>query len=175
MDRRFAGSSAASLLGRREPRRLANPAAGADWSLKLPSGYAYRLLLVRWTLKASAQAAGRMLAFQISDGDGLVALQTVDSGEVTAGLTASISLAPDLTTAASSDKLRHTIAMPAVLLDAGWTIGSLTTAIQTEDQVENVRLLLEQLDDTYPGETPGREEVHIVHHDRELAHAGGGH
>lgn len=176
MARQFAGDTIGAIWGQRRDFTVANPAVGTDWSLTITGGFRVRLLLVTWVLKTSAQVPKRYPSLQIKDGDGNVRLQVADTGEVAASVSARVSVGRGLSSQASSSGTAFTMAAPSVLFEPGWSINSLTTGIQTEDQLEGIRFLWEELMDPYPGYPSGvphvtPEDLAVV----EQAHVVAGH
>lgn len=152
---RFSGSEAAPYVGQRRERIVPNPAAGKDWSFTLPAGAGYQLLLATATLVTSAQAGKRFPTLAFQNGDALTFFRTVDSAEVAPSQTASISFGPDVTTATGNSGDLVTIGTPFVILDAGWSIAAITSALQTEDQWSAIRLYMAELHDVDPAAAPG--------------------
>ena len=182
MARQFAGDTIGAIWGQRRDLTITNPAAGADWTLTFAGGYRYRLLLATWVLKTSAQVPKRFPALQVKDGDGFVRLQVADTGEVAASVSARVSVGRGLSSQASSSGLAFTMAAPSVLFEPGWSVNSLTTGIQTEDQLEGIRILWEELMDPYPGFPSGVphltpedlatvEHAHVAGHPLDHHHA----
>ena len=169
MLRQFAGDTIGAIWGQRRDLIVANPAAGKDWELTFPGGFRYRLLLVSWTLKTSAQVAERGPSLQVKDGDGNVRLQVADTGVTAASKTARISVGRGLSSQASSSGTAFTMAAPSVLFEPGWSLSSLTINLQTEDQLEAIRILWEELMDPYPGFPSG--VPHVAHEDLQTVEA----
>jgi hypothetical protein len=171
MERQFAGGALSRLNGQRHDLLIPTPAAGTDWTYAIPGGFAIRLLLATWTLKASAQIAKRYPSFVVRDGDGNIRLQTTDTGEIIAAAVARVTAAQGVTTAASASGLAFTIQAPSTIIDPGWSIGSLTTNLASEDQIEGVRLLVEELIERNPGEGYGVTATPTLEIDLEMPHA----
>lgn len=171
MQRTFAGGALSRLRGQRLDVLVPQPAAGADWSYLIAGGFAIRLLLATWVVTTSAQAAKRYPSFVVRDGDANIRLQTTDTGEIVASTAPRVTAAQGVTTAASASGLAFTIQAPSTILDAGWSIGSLTTNLQTEDQISGVRLLIEQLIEDNPGDGYGVLATPTLEIDLEAHHA----
>lgn len=166
---RFAGDPLASLRGQTRDRLLANPAAGADASLTLPSGYQYRVLLASWTFTASAQVATRKPGLVLRDGDGNLRFEVLTTLGVEAGKKVFVSGAEGQSTQGFSANEWGGFPTPELLIPAGWSIATLTAGIQTEDLVTGVRLLLEELSDDYPATAAGVAAPPTVELDLEVA------
>ena len=138
-----------------------SPAAGAEWSFTLPSGYDYLVALGRATFVASAAAATRTPGFQISNGDGLQFYASQPGTSVAATLTQTVSYSTDGAQGPSGASAVNTIDVPEVILPGGWRIGSLTGLIDAADQYSAIRLYLLQLYDKAPGVAPG--SIHHPH------------
>lgn len=171
MARQFGGDTIAAIWGQRRDLRVPDPATGEDWSFTFPGGWKYRLLIVSWSLVASAQVAERGSALQFKDGDGNVRMQIADTGVLAASKTARISVGRGLSSQASTSGTAFTMAAPSVLFDAGWSMQSFTINLQTEDKVAGIRILWEEMADPYPGFPAG--VPHIV--DPDLEHLVGQH
>ena len=153
--REFAGRALGRLWGQRLDIALPNPAEGADWRYQLTGGYQYRVLLCTWLYTRGSQSAKAGPTFAVYDGDGNLRMQTPDTGELGSGSAAQISVVSGITTSSGVSNAVWGIEAPDVLLDAGWSIGSLTTNLQTKDQISGVRLLIEQLMSGDPGRAYG--------------------
>lgn len=70
-----------------------SPAAGANFSFRVPGGKAWQLLAVRATFAASAQAANRDVVLTLNDGTGLTSVTVPTVAAITAGLTRNITWA----------------------------------------------------------------------------------
>lgn len=162
MARQFAGDTQAALWGQRRDFTIANPPVATDWSFTFPGGWKYRILLLTWSLVASAQVAERSSSFQVKDGDGNVRLQVADTGVLVASKTGRISLGRGLSSQASTSGTAFTMAAPSVLFDAGWSMQSNTINLQTEDQIAGIRVLWEELADPYPGLASGVPDRHTA-------------
>lgn len=128
-----------------------SPAAGANFTLKVPGGKAWELVSVRATFVASAQAANRDVVLSLNDAHGNVdyAVQTLAS--ITAGLTRQLSYAVDVGTVTGS---ATQITLP---LPAGWymlpdeTIALTVGSADAADQLSAVRAVVLETNtgDTY--------------------------
>lgn len=151
----FAGVPVKALAGQRRDRLLLPPAAGKDFNLLLPSGEWYRVVIASFKLVCSAQVATRKPGLQLLDGDGNIRWQCLSTLGPTAGQTVRVFASEGQSTQGFSANEWGGIPSPEFLIPAGWSIGSITSGIQTEDQLSECRLLLEELDDTYPSTAPG--------------------
>lgn len=167
----FAGEGVDALHGQRRDRFLTSPAAGADFAFTLPGGYLYRLIMLSWTVTTSAQAGTRRMGVVIRDGDGNARFVIRSQATITVAGVETVSVAPTVATMTVATGFSTVLTFPDVHLDAGWSIGSLTEAIQTEDQIAAVRIFLEELADTYPGHAPGKQSHPHVELELEVAHA----
>jgi hypothetical protein len=123
------------------------PAAGKEWLWTVPSGYYWRMLATFTELTASAQAATRFPGYQVLDQDGDVIFTVGPNNNLTAGKTAKISFVKELTFNAATESLIINAPFPDLLLPAGYQVGSLTGALQTEDKYSETSMWLEQWED----------------------------
>jgi hypothetical protein len=118
---------------------VASPAAGADWRLTVPAGHVYRVASVAAQFVTSATVATRVPFLTFSDGNATF-LQVPPFASQAASLTRQYAWFPE----SGGDTTAPGIAtpMPLLALQAGWTIGVATTAIDTTDQWSAVYLLV---------------------------------
>lgn len=165
----FSGSDAAPYVGQRRERLIPNPAEGADWTFTLPAGAAYQLLLATATLTTGAEAGNRFPTLAFQNGDSLTFFRTVDSTAIPTGIAASISFGPDISTATGNSGQLATIALPFLILDAGWKITAITSGLLAKDQWSSIRLYLAELDDIDPARAPGHIPRSHIELDLEVA------
>lgn len=139
-----------------------SPAAGAEWSFTLPSGYWWLLALGRAVLTTSAAVATRASGLQIANGDGTRFYATNPGATVAATLAQEVSYSAGGPQGPAGAAAVATIDVPEVILPGGWRVGSLTQALDVADQYSGVRLYLLQLYDDSPDEAPGQLRRH--HH-----------
>jgi len=121
---------------------VANPAPGADFSLAAPGQGSWRVLSLRAHLLASAAVATRVPTLLVTGSDGIVA-QLVGTGSVAAGAAADWSGFAGAGNVAGATAV-HQWSFPTdgVLLLPGFTLSSLTAAIDVADQWSLVRALV---------------------------------
>lgn len=122
--------------------QVANPAAGADWSITAPGIELWRVIGVRGLLTTSATVATRVPSLVLGTADGNVA-QAAGVGTIAASLAAvwsGFSGSPN----SAGGGLAHQWAMPTdgFLLLPGWTLSSSTALIDATDQWSLVRALV---------------------------------
>lgn len=167
---RFAGVPVDALRGQTRDRLLPAVAAGADASLVLPAGAAYRLILASYHFVASAQVATRKPGLAIKDGDGNIRWEVLTTLGVEAGKTVDVFVSEGGSTQGFSANGWGGAPGPSFLIPAGWSIATFTSGIQTEDQVSAVRLLMEELNDEYPATAAGVAHHPTIEVDLEAAH-----
>lgn len=127
---------------RRYPRvvQVPKPALGADWSTTVPAGKTWGIRLARATLTCSAAAATRVPSLDLSDGTTTFAaippVETLVASDV-ASLTWLESVSYVLNVTPSKYLVQP---IPALTLWPGYTIASLTTALDAGDQWSGVVL-----------------------------------
>lgn len=129
-----------------EVRTLANPAAGADFSIVVPGGQVWRLWAVRATLAASAAAGTRDPKLTIDD-------QTTTAIGYPAGVTTAangtttyqwINAYPTLS--ATAEGALAAVPIVDLPLQPGWRVRAVTGAIDVADQWSAISFTLERLD-----------------------------
>lgn len=125
----------------------ANPAAGADFTVTVPSGKFWRLLTMIATLQTSAVVAARAVKLFIDDGtDNLYETGNNDTGH-SASITAQYSFAPgcpmSTTAVPASAVLRH-FPVPEMVLMPGYRIRIVTGALDVGDQWSAIKLLVDE-------------------------------
>lgn len=161
----FTGNGVSALWGQRREVLVPAPAAGANWSYLLPSGYLHRVQLGHALLITSAQVASRQLGVQITDSDGALWWKMHQATGIPAAKHVHAFYNTSTTTLASGPAEWVLVQLPEILLPAGFKVESFTTEIQTEDQYSDVRLLVEQLVDHDPAQAPGFIPDAELHHD----------
>lgn len=120
----------------------APPAAGAQLVIPVPGGKAWRLLLGVFTYITSAAVANRNPHLAILDGDG-VPLGEFNSGTAqTAGKTVVYTVAAATPWSGAAGN----IAIPSLVLHPGFGFGIHADTMDAGDQVNGVRLLVEEFD-----------------------------
>jgi hypothetical protein len=121
---------------------VAQPAAGAEWSSPIGNVSFVELLAVSYQLVTSAVAANRQSSLLIKDANGIV-LGEADAGavQVAAG-TKQYVFQHDLGAPQSIVALTQSVPLGGVPLQPGWSIGSLTGAIDVGDQYKNIVLIV---------------------------------
>jgi hypothetical protein len=123
---------------------VAAPAAGAEWSAKVPAGEIWRVLSVRALLTTSAVVANRVPALVVADASRT--LLTLGAGvNQAAGLAQLYQWAKRLgATLTGQPAVSIANALPELVIPEGGSIGSLTAALDAGDQYSGVVLELEQ-------------------------------
>lgn len=140
----FRGAYDRVLRGLRRPVTLPVPNVGTDWSVVVPGGRMWRLVMGTVSLVTSATVINRYPGMEITDGSnaytqvatatGQPANSTIVvnycawAGAPNGGIASSFSLA----------------AVPAVWIPGGWTLGSFTYNLQVGDQYGAPKLLIEE-------------------------------
>lgn len=157
----FAARSYSVARGVRRTRALA-PAVGADWTLTVPGGAAWRALLAFTTFTASAAVANRQVAVQVLDGDLNIYFQTRINSNITAGQSQAFQLSAGGATGLPNDVGQEfVVIIPDLVLDAGWTIRAHTFNLQAGDQWAAFPFLLEELFDEDVARAPGQAVRHL--------------
>ena len=114
---------------------VAQPAAGADWTLTVPGGHLYVPLALGFTLATSAAVANRLV--RLGWGDGVRSTFTVPYSNVqAASLTWHYSAVPDVN--AYGVGTEFLAPLPPVTLPAAWTIGTRSQLLDAADQFSSI-------------------------------------
>lgn len=123
---------------------VANPAAGADWSVTVPTGQIWRVRSIFAQLVSSATVANRQPFLQIKDAGGNF-LFLLDWGTAqTASLTSSYTWGGSCPLVNNGTSIFVGPIPQDMVLAEGSTISASTASIQTGDQWQKVCLLVEQ-------------------------------
>lgn len=123
--------------------QVGNPAAGAEWSFSVPNFSRARVRSVFFTLQTAAAVATRIVTLVVDDGANIVgqfAANVTQIASLTETYTASA--APFVTTSLGTSE--YIPLPPDLLLEQGFRIRTVTTAIQGADQYSTISLLIEQ-------------------------------
>lgn len=124
--------------------QVANPAAGADWSITVPAGSIWRVLVIRAVLTASATVATRVPILQVKDAAGNTIFDVPPAATLAAGGGANMNWSAGANSIVSNNS-RFMQGLPmGMILPEGAVISSSTVAIQTGDQWSAINLLVEQ-------------------------------
>lgn len=122
--------------------QVATPAAGAEFVITGPGQGIWRVIALRAVLTTSATVATRIPGLTYGTSDGLVG-HTAGLGTVAASLAASWSgFAGSPNTAGAGVVHQWAVPTDGYLLLPGWTLSSLTAAIDATDQWSLVRALV---------------------------------
>lgn len=121
----------------------ANPSAGADFTITVPAGLAWRVRSVFAQLVTSGTVASRQVNLVIKDDQGNIITEVAASGTQAASLTGSYTFAANEPLAGASNTFVIPIPQDLVLPES-FTIGSSTGSIQTGDQWQNITVLAEE-------------------------------
>lgn len=137
------------------------PAAGAEWSLTLPGGSWWRLLLGRSRLVTAVAVANRDPGIELLDPDNQV-WAAVTSTVIAASLTTTVSYASG-SGAATAGVAGALVAVPMTdaFLPPGYVLRSFTPSLQAADQYDQVRLWMQELDLGPLGATLGRPDEYL--------------
>lgn len=127
--------------------QVGNPAAGADWSVSVPTNQRWRIESLVATLVTAVAVANRVPTFIIDDGVNILFQVDAIAAEV-ASTTKVYALAAGQTAATGAG---NTISLPLPgpqFLTTGWRVRSSTAAIQAADQWSGISLNVETWVDT---------------------------
>jgi hypothetical protein len=137
------------------------PAAGAEWSLTLPGGSWWRLLLGRATLVTDATVTTRVPGLQLLDPDAQV-YETLSQTGVTATNTAAAVYASGAGAVnIGQGSAEAPVSWPDVVMPAGWVLRSRTLNLQAADQYSAIRLWFAEIDLGPGGAILGRPDEYL--------------
>ena len=137
--------SPTSGAGLQRVATVANPAAGADWSITVPAGAQWLLQSVNAQLVTSATAGTRIPSLVITDNAAHVVFTGVASLSQAASLTYTYSWSPGAV-ASPAGSTSVSGPLPALLrLQPGWVIKTVTQGIQAGDQWSAISLAIQEL------------------------------
>lgn len=119
--------------------RPGNPAAGQEWTVTVPAGHIYLVKSVQAVLTTSAAVASRVPALIFASSEGNIARASV-GGSVAANSLSYCEWMPS-SGGYQNGPFNHG-ALPEYMLQPGWTIGSLTYAMDAGDTLTGVRLVV---------------------------------
>lgn len=121
---------------------VANPAAGADYSIIVPAGVNWLVRSIRFQLVTAVAAGNRFVELRVDDGAGNI-FADISGGTVqAASLTFLYTFAAGLPVSANNNVFTN--GLPAEMrLPGGFRIRTVTTAIQAADQFSGCALELE--------------------------------
>lgn len=128
---------------------VANPAAGADWTVQFGPTARERIISANAQLLTSAAVANRIVRAQLLDGAGNLVYQGPPNQVIAAGVTAQVSISP-ATNQATTDTTSVGIPLPPgphLTNQTGASVASLKTVtlnLQAGDQWSNIRVLVEE-------------------------------
>ena len=119
-----------------------SPAVATDFSVAVPdTGEMWRLIALHAQIVTDANAANRVFNFNIKDHDSKIVYETGITTAITASLTIPITLTPQVASPVGDITAvkRWLVPIPDGPYLPGWTINSVTTAIQVGDQYSQLR------------------------------------
>lgn len=158
----FPGRAISDVRGVRRTFTV-TPAAGAEWSLRLPSGSYWRWMLASTNLVTSSNAANRLPGVQIKDADGATIWAAQNSTAVVASKTQRCTYATGVTGVinGATDGF-DMFAIPDMFLESNWVISSLTGALDASDQWGTFNVWVEEYDQGPYGARLGTHPQHLV-------------
>lgn len=121
----------------------ANPGAGADWTMVVPTNARWRLNSLNAQLATAVAAATRIPQFIIDDGVNILYAVEPVTGEI-ASSTEQYSLGPGASTTDGAGTASVLPAPDGIYLFGGWRIRTVTAAIQAADQWSNIFASVEE-------------------------------
>lgn len=133
------------LAGKRiKTYTLTDPAAGADFTITVPTGVVWKLLAVRAELTSDGNAATRSVVLELADGSNTF-FDTGAAGTQAASLTYTYSWAPGVGTDVNAAGVPETTSLPSeVWLPEGYTLASVTASKQAGDQWARIVVQVEE-------------------------------
>ena len=150
------------LPGVRRAVTVANPNAGADWSVAVPSGVMWRIVCGFDNLATSAAAGSRITTYVVKV-DGVKVFQSGAAGNQAASNSWPHSFSPYIASMAFfSAAVVMQYPVPDMLLPQGATFGTQTAALDVLDQYSQIALLVDEVYVT-------NQQLSQRHHEHEQA------
>jgi hypothetical protein len=131
------------LEGVRRVVMVANPGAGADWSVTVPGGHQWRLIGGAGVFTTSAVVANRFSALQVSDSDGVFYFNGSTSAQAASLAITTVYVPSTALFPASLFGPRNLVPFSPTWLRPGDILAASTFAIDVGDQWTSVRLRVE--------------------------------
>lgn len=128
-----------------EIARLAQPAAGANGTRRIPGETYERLDAVRFLLTASAVAGNRFVSVDYLDGDSTVIARVQSTTAVTAGTAVAFTFGVGLTLATSGGTGEQLLPLLDIVLPPGCRFRVTIGNIDVGDQITNILLTLTRI------------------------------
>lgn len=136
-----------SLVHNTQIRTVANPGAGNELVVPVPSGEDWRFLALRATFTASAAVANRTPGIVFDDQTG-VGIEITSAFQITAGLQFRVCWVGDLANSFTSGTAGVlSLTAPQVVLPTAWRIRTLTPGLDVGDAWSAITVFFERLDE----------------------------
>lgn len=146
--------------GRRRRVLIANPEAGHDWTFNPTPGYLTIVELATALLTAAAKAATREVKVKLTDGNNTLYEQyTGASATESKAVRLNLGLSTDVAVGQAGDATASA-PLPSLLLEPGWTLSVVTTAIDAADQWSAIVLSVEEYEMDPQHDL---QEIHALH------------
>ena len=141
---------------------VASPAAATDWSVTVPGGRTWKIVLGQWQLVTSSNAGNRYVRAQFTIHNQVVWTSVDNTAFTLTSNTETISVATSATAGVYNNANGYSVLnIPQLWLPDGSQFGT-QTSFQTGDQYQSIRLLVEELFE---------DEVSILHERQQQAAA----
>lgn len=128
---------------------VANPAAGADWSLAITTQQRWRIAALNAQLLTSAAAGNRTVRLQLKDSGAVVFYQSAPSANIPASTTAQVSAGPGQVTS-TVDATTINVTLPGTpYLTQTMTLAVSTLGLLAGDQWSAIRVATEEWMDNF--------------------------
>jgi hypothetical protein len=123
---------------------VAAPAVGAEWAQAVPAGVAWEVLSVQQSLATSAVVATRNPMLRALDPSGNEVGRIGPAATLAGSLTNTYTYWPGFGYASSIGRAQMSLPDPALLLPAGFVLGSVTSALDVGDQYSAIVLMVRE-------------------------------
>jgi len=134
----------AYAVGWQELLYVPKPAAGAQWSHVADGRYLTRVTAVRFQFTASAVVANRFIELQLKDTNGVIVTEVPAGQNIAASTAAQISLTPNCPQLADGAAFGVPGYLPDLMIPAGWSWSTSTSAMDAGDQFDQIILLVQR-------------------------------
>lgn len=126
-----------------ERKEVPAPAEGKTWEFVFPAGYVWRLISLRITFKAAAEAGERFLGARIVAPDGKTYYEVPAPTAVAESKEANLTVATTGAEASAGEPSIKTVAMPEFLYAPEWKLEGVAQGIKAKDKFAAGVALLE--------------------------------
>lgn len=138
---------------------VASPGAGAGFTYKNTGDYWELVDSLAFQILTSSQAANRLVTLTVKDGDGVTLATVPANAALTASKTGQYSFLTNFSGSVGATDGPFLSVMPLILLQPTWSLVVAIVAVDTADQLSNIRMTVERFVTGPQGYPMGAVEV----------------